>query len=291
MQQLQISLIAGLLAFGNVASAQTPAEKSADAPVYEVVKAADVPWQPLNPARGDRGPKAGTLWGDQTRDGASGFLVEFVDGFSSPPHIHNITYRGVVIDGLVHNDDPAAEPMWMAPGSFWTQPAGEVHITSAKGVLTRAFIEIESGPYLVMPPGDAFDRGQRPINVDASNLVWLGPSDTTWIHRTLVSSDSQSPELAFVWGSYKPNNPGGVLIKLPAGLDCELAGESSPLRCVVIAGTLQHRKVESPEPTELSPGSYFGSDGAATHRLSTGANDCIVYVRTRGRFQLSPNSR
>ena len=56
-----------------------------------------------------------------------------MDGFSSPPHIHNVTYRAMVIKGLVHNDDPEAENMWMPPGSFWTQPAGEAHITSAKG--------------------------------------------------------------------------------------------------------------------------------------------------------------
>lgn len=87
----------------------------------EVLLQSDVQWTPLNPARGDQSPQAGTLWGDRTNSGASGFLVQFVDGFSSPPHIHNVTYRGVVISGLIHNDDPKAEKMWMPEGSFWTQ--------------------------------------------------------------------------------------------------------------------------------------------------------------------------
>lgn len=56
---------------------------------------------------------------------ASGSLVTFVDGFQSPPHIHNITYRAVVIRGRIHNDDPEAARLWMEPGSYWTQPAGE----------------------------------------------------------------------------------------------------------------------------------------------------------------------
>lgn len=60
-----------------------------------------------------------------------GISVRFNPGFSSPPHIHNITYRGIVIEGLLHNDDPTAESMWLPAGSFWTQPAGEDHITAA----------------------------------------------------------------------------------------------------------------------------------------------------------------
>lgn len=264
-------------------------DESAKNSVIEIVKASDVEWQPLNPARGDHGPKAGTLWGDQTRNGASGFLVEFIDGFSSPPHIHNITYRGVVIDGSVHNDDPGAVPMWMAPGSFWTQPAGEVHITSARGERIRAFIEIESGPYLVMPPGEAFDRRERPINVDASNLVWLGPSDTTWIDPALRSEQTDdAPQLAFVWGTYEPGTAGGVLVKLPAGCSCKLTSEHGPIRCVVIAGELSCMTPESKEQSELSPGSYFGSSGSATFVISNSGNPTIVYVRTNARFGLSP---
>ena len=78
-----------------------------------VLPVAEVEWQQLNPARGDASPAAATLWGDRNGPDATGFLVRFVDGFESPPHIHNVSYRGVVIRGLVHNDDPDAEAMWM----------------------------------------------------------------------------------------------------------------------------------------------------------------------------------
>ncbi|MET0000674.1 MAG: DUF4437 domain-containing protein, partial [Candidatus Thiodiazotropha lotti] len=130
-----------------------------------MVLASEINWEQLNPARGDKSPQAGTLWGDRKGSVPTGFLAKFVDGFSSPPHIHNVTYRAVVISGTIHNDDPDAADMWMPAGSFWTQPKGEVHITSAKGSTNIALVEIERGPYLVLPVEKAFDAGERPINV------------------------------------------------------------------------------------------------------------------------------
>lgn len=117
-------------------------------PTNKVVLGSEVKWEKLNPARGDQSPLAGTIWGDRNGIEATGFLVKFADGFSSPPHIHNITYRAVVISGAIHNDDPQAEKMWMKPGSFWTQPLGESHSTASKGE-SMALVEIDNGPYLV----------------------------------------------------------------------------------------------------------------------------------------------
>ena len=94
-------------------------------PTNTVRISAEIEWEKLNPARGDQSPQAGTIWGDRKGMVATGFLAKFVDGFSSPPHIHNVTYRAVVIKGLVHNDAPEAENMWMKPGSIWPQPVGE----------------------------------------------------------------------------------------------------------------------------------------------------------------------
>ena len=71
----------------------------------------------------------------------------------------------MVIEGFVHNDDPTAERMWLTPGAFWTQPAGESHVTAANGVNNLIYIEIDSGPYLVLAKEKAFDNGERPINV------------------------------------------------------------------------------------------------------------------------------
>ncbi|MEM9420868.1 MAG: DUF4437 domain-containing protein, partial [Planctomycetota bacterium] len=121
---LALAASAAFLTGCSTATSFTTATVTADDATVNVLPASEVPWTALNPARGDKSPQAGTIWGDRGAEVPTGFLVKFVDGFSSPPHIHNVTYRGVVIEGLVHNDDPDAANMWMPPGSYWTQPAG-----------------------------------------------------------------------------------------------------------------------------------------------------------------------
>ena len=163
------------LALSSIVTAACAARRSQPSQAHEVVLISEVKWEKLNPARGDKSPQAGTLWGDRKGPVPTGFLAKFVDGFSSPPHIHNATYRAVVISGSIHNDDPDAADMWMPAGSFWTQPKGEVHITAARGATNMALVEIDKGPYLVLPVEEAFDSGERPVNVDASNIVWVDP--------------------------------------------------------------------------------------------------------------------
>ena len=117
-------------------------------------------WEPTRDC-----PKAATLWGDRNDPGPSGFLLlKPVDAFKSPPHVHNVSYRGVVIRRLMHNDDSNADEMWMPTGSFWTQPNGGVHITAAKWSNTLAYIETEEGPDLVLAVEKAFDSEDKPVN-------------------------------------------------------------------------------------------------------------------------------
>ncbi|MBT8470815.1 MAG: DUF4437 domain-containing protein, partial [Deltaproteobacteria bacterium] len=186
-------------------------------PAATVLLASELEWQQLNPARGDQSPKAASLWGDRNGPSPTGFLVQFVDGFSSPPHIHNVSYRGVVIDGLIHNDDPDAAAMWMPTGSFWTQPMGAAHITAARGTDALAYIEIEEGPYLVRPVEEAFQSEEKPVNVDASNLVWVSASKITGSAPLDAPTPADGPKIAFLPGNPQDEGPSGILVKLPAG--------------------------------------------------------------------------
>ncbi|NNE93009.1 MAG: DUF4437 domain-containing protein [Verrucomicrobiales bacterium] len=238
----------------------------------------NVEWTPLNPARGDKGPKAGTLWGDRAGAKQTGFLVKFADGFSSPPHIHNVTYRGVVISGEIHNDDPEAEEMWMPSGSYWTQPAGEVHITAARGAENMAYIEIERGPYLVWPAEKAADNGERPINVHESNIVWLDAANATWI-------TVEGAELAFLWGQPGTGETVRTLLKLPAGFSGEIRTDGSALKAVVIEGKPQIQLAGEAEAKTFTPGSYFSSGELVA--LNSG-QPSILYIRTEGRFEVAP---
>lgn len=268
-----------IIALALIACAGCSSTPSTDSPAnashaLDVLHYQDVNWTPLNPARGDNSPRAGTLWGDRSADVATGFLVRFKDGFSSPPHIHNVSYRGIVISGLIHNDDPSAAEMWMPAGSYWTQPKGEAHITAAKGSMNMAYIEIDEGPYLVHPTEQAFDDGERPVNIDASNIVWL--------------DSVGGSQISYLWGKHKQGHSNGVLVKLPKRFDGTISSTGSLTRGVVIQGQLDLRPTDQSESESLEPGSAFQRPDAFTLRVSNSTDqECIVYIRSDGMLTIS----
>lgn len=290
MNNILAPALAGALsiACSSLPAASDNTDAVSSKPSTQVVLASEVTWEHLNPARGDKSPKAGTLWGDRKGSGPTGFLLKPADGFQSPPHIHNVSYRGVVISGLIHNDDPEAGSMWMPAGSFWTQPKGEVHITAAKGGNTLAYIEIEQGPYLILPTEEAFDSGERPVNVDETNIVWLDASNLTWLDQPGMPASDDGPKAAFLWGTPQEGDKlSGTLVKLPAGFTGKLRSRGASLRAVVVQGRLQHRVPGKPEIRTLEPGGFFGSQGASVHRLSSDAEgESIIYLRSEGGFDL-----
>ncbi|MEN3973791.1 DUF4437 domain-containing protein [Emcibacter sp. SYSU 3D8] len=248
----------------------------------DVVLRPDVSFQPLNPARGNASPQAGVLWGDLRDDVPTGAIIEFGAGFSSPPHIHNITYRAVVIEGAVHNDDPDAANMWMGPGSFWTQPAGKDHVTSAAAETGASiFLEILQGPYLVQPSEEAFESDEHSINLESGNIVWLEASDVTWIQQ------DEGPQMAFLWGGTAANEMNGTFLKLPAGFRGELRGNGAQIHAVTIRGEVTLDIPGQDRSADLVPGSYFGAADDRGRRITCKAErDCVFYIRTEGKYDL-----
>ncbi|MBT8492231.1 MAG: DUF4437 domain-containing protein [Deltaproteobacteria bacterium] len=279
-----ILAVLGHAACGTPQSTETPGPAVAPGPVITpvptVVPASEAKWGQLNPARGADSPKAATLWGDRSGRGPTGFLFHPVDGFSSPPHIHNVSYRGIVIHGLVHNDDPDAAEMWMPAGSFWTQPKGAAHITSARGNDVLAYIEIDSGPYLVRSVEQAFSSDERPINVDASNIVWVRLRDS-----------DPDVRAAHLWGDADGGRLSGTLLKVPRSFEGTLLGRGPEFRAIVIAGRPKLNVESSAGLEPLEPGSYFASSEPSAHKLSCADDaDCVIYIRTAGRFELTRSS-
>ena len=266
-----LALVTGCAAFSS--NSTSAVESAGD---VRIVLASQVEWQALNPARGAASPRAATLWGDRGGEVATGFLARFAQGFSSPPHIHNVTYRAVVIEGEIHNDDPDAASQWMGPGSFWTQPEGESHITAARGQNNLALVEIDHGPYLVRPPEQAFDNGERPINVDASNLVWLPamPGDVI----------GKGADRAHLWGRFDGYSSNGSFLRLPPGFRGKLKADGEVFHAVVIRGALAH--AAAPGET-LTPGSYAG--GVGLHAITADpVEGAVLYIRSHGHYQVSP---
>ncbi|WP_035715754.1 DUF4437 domain-containing protein [Christiangramia echinicola] len=247
-------------------------------PTNKVLLSSEIEWEKLNPARGDQSPQAGTIWGDRNGEVATGFLAKFVDGFSSPPHIHNATYRAVVIKGSIHNDDPEAENMWMKPVGFWTQPQGESHITSAKGEENIALVEIDKGPYLVKSSEEAYDNGERPINIHTSNVVWLNSKESNWL------DPNSEAEISFLWDD---NGSRGLFLKLPESFNGTIKTDGSVLHSVVIQGELNYTLPQDQKIKVLNTGSYFGATSKAVHNISNNSeNDIILYVRTNGNIRV-----
>ena len=274
--------VALMLALATVTCTSANSLSSAPTTESSVRRVSELRWEQLNPARGDQSPRAADLWGNRKSTGATGYLLRPVDGFRSPPHAHNVSYRGVVIRGLIHNDDPNADEMWMGPGSFWTQPKGGLHITAAKGQDTLAYIEIEEGPYLVLPPSKAFANNEKPVNLDASNVVWLAPPTS--------KNTRPKSETAFLWGHPQKNELNGRLIKLPSGFSGSLISRGLSLRAVVISGEPKYRGQNQTNGTFLAPGSLFSSDGTAKHQVSCpGDQACVIYVRVEGELEITPS--
>lgn len=248
-----------------------------------IVTADGVRFQALNPARGAASPRSGVLWGDIRQDVATGTLVTFIDGFQSPPHIHNITYRGVVIQGQVHNDDPDAAYMWMGPGSFWTQPAGETHITAASGGDTIIMLEIMSGPYLVRPSDEAFDNGERPVNITADNIIWLDVADVAWMRGS--DAATSGVEVAFLWGQPEQETRNGTFLRLPAGFEGQVETPEAVFRAVTIQGSVDVAGNRDADALTVAAGGYFETETAATPMITCTSTDaCLIYVSTAGQY-------
>jgi quercetin dioxygenase-like cupin family protein len=268
-----IALVTALIAPNSLADTTMKS-----APSAKIVAASDISWGYLNPLRGDKSPGAADLWGDRTQDTATGMLVRFKKGFESPPHIHNITYRGIVIDGLMHNDDPNAEKMWLPTGSFWTQPAGEDHTTAANEVTNLIYLEIDSGPYLVKPSTESFDNGERPLNLHRDNMVWLNNSKLNNITAEGVKS-------TYLWKSNADIN--GSMVKLPAGFKGQITTEASEFKAVVIAGAIEYNLTEQNKSQYLSPGSYIESNGNFKHNMNNKTDaEATIYIRTNSPYQV-----
>ncbi len=135
------------------------------------------------------------------------------------------------------------------------------------------------------PPSQAFDSGERPINVDKSNIVWVDQLE----RQSSAKGAKRRAKIAFLWSSPQDNYLNGNFVKLPKGFEGELLSLGEALNAVVIKGQPSYKTPQLREPHVLQPGSYFGSRGkTATHLISCKFQDeCVLYVRMKGRFKLT----
>lgn len=165
----------------------------------------------------------------------------------------------------------------MPTGSFWTQPAGENHITAANGETNLIYLEIDSGPYLVKPSSEKFDHGERPINLHSNNIVWME-------HKDLHFIEAKGVKAYFVWR--KPPTLSGSMVSLPAGFKGSIETEASEFKSVIIAGIANYHNKEQKAVT-LEPGSYIESFGPSIHYFENKSHEeIIIYIRTSGEYSV-----
>lgn len=91
----------------------------------EIIRDGDVPFVEISPFA-----RFASARGDFT-SGSHGTFGIFGEGAASPPHTHTGTYYGVVLSGEMNNPFGTEEsPPTLAPGSFWSVPADEQHVTA-----------------------------------------------------------------------------------------------------------------------------------------------------------------
>ena len=142
-----------------------------------------------------------------------------------------------------------------------------------------AFLDIQEGPYLVKPTSEAFDNGERPINVDKTNLVWLNANNIQWVDK------KSNVQTAFLWGNHQENQLRATLLKIPAGFKGSIKNLSKNFRAVVISGKITHQFFKKGDKNVLESGSYFSAKENTTTKITTDT-ETVIYIRSNGGFKV-----
>ncbi|MEM7041700.1 MAG: DUF4437 domain-containing protein [Pseudomonadota bacterium] len=86
----------------------------------------------------------------------------------------------------------------------------------------------------MQPAEEEFDIGERPINIEALNIVWLDAADAAWVSQS--DAAGSGAQMAFLWGKVQDGQKNGTFIRLPSGYNCEIRSDSPLLRAVTIKG-------------------------------------------------------
>jgi len=113
--------------------------------------------------------------------------------------------------------------------------------------------------------------------MDASNVVW--------VNQPKMSTSKKAPKVAYLWGNPQGNDLNGNFAKLPSGYTGKMNSQGSIFHAVLIQGQLEYQMPNDANSKILAPGSYFSSEGKSVHQISCKAGeDCIIYIRTNGKF-------
>lgn len=207
----------------------------------------------------------GPAQGDFTA-GAHGTFGIFGAGLGSPPHTHTGAYYAVVLEGGAMNNPfgTESEPPTLGPGSFWSVPGDEQHVTACldPNAECRFFFHAQS----------AFD---------------FAPLDATTEERSSAAQAVPAAELTFealapyggaatLWGD-PDDGAHGMIVRLAGGATTGLLAHRNAFSLVPLTGVVS---IESADASlESNPGSVL--EVGANTVLSMGcegADGCTLYL-------------
>ena len=121
--------------------------------VPKFMPAGDMKWVELDP-KGAPGVMIADLWGDHTK-GAYGSITKFPAGFAAPLHTHTNGMKIVIISGTFIAGPEGKPEVRLGPGSYFWQPGGNYHHTTACDKASECVFFSESPGKFDIKPVDA----------------------------------------------------------------------------------------------------------------------------------------
>lgn len=207
----------------------------------------------------------GSAQGDFTA-GAHGTFGVFGAGQAAPVHTHSGAYYGVVLDGGEMNNPFGIEtdPPTLAPGSFWSVPADEEHVTACLDPAQDCrFFFHAAEAFDFVPIGSATQpRSNVAQSIPVSELTFdeVGPFD----------------EAALAWG-HPDSGPFGLIVRLEAGDRNERVKLDPAVTLVPLTGDLTMKRKNITHA--LAVGSLAEAEANSSFKLTCeSGDDCLVYV-------------
>lgn len=151
------AVLAGALAAvpGAAASQGASQSRSFNAPI------GTLQWRPQAP---DLPIMVSDLWGDRSRDGGFGELVQVPPGFNSGRHAHSGDFHGLLIRGEWVHEGPNGEgdKQRLSPGSYIRQAGGEVHVDRCVSAAPCVLFVFQYARADVIWPEQAGEAGREP---------------------------------------------------------------------------------------------------------------------------------
>ena len=240
------------------------------APTSSSTNAADVEWAPLNPEQPE-GPSWVVLEGDPTQ-GAFTMMAKLGAGFETPLHKHPSGFTGVVISGEVSHGASKDAVKVIGPGTLWTEPANEAHVTGCVGDEDCVFVGRMDGP-MAMTPVETPDETPSASVVGAADIEYtpVNPEQPEGPGMAVLSGDQTQG--AFV-----------ALVRFPGGLSTPEHVHSASYVGVVISGQIQDG-----EGAAKAPGSHWNNAAGHPHQTScVEGDDCVFFVSMDGAMDMTP---